>query len=80
MDDASLQAILQFWETVTPDNYNDAVNNLLAGNGVPALNNDTVHSNGAGNQFTGGALNLYFGSSTLDRFDTNPPNGTVIEI
>ena len=79
-EDASLRAILQFWESVTPDNYNDGVNSLLAGNGVPALNTDTVHSNGAGNQFTGGSLNLYFGSLTLDSFDTDPPNGRVIEI
>jgi hypothetical protein len=79
-DDASLQAFLQFWESVALENYNDAVNNLLAGNAVPALNTDMVHSNGTGNQFTGGLLNLCFGSSTLDSFETDPPNGTVIEI
>ena len=79
-NDASLQAILQFWEGVTPANYDASVNDLLAGNGVPPLNTNTVHSNGAGNQFTGGSLNLYFGSLTLDSFDTDPPNGRVIEM
>jgi hypothetical protein len=81
-DFASLRAILDFWNTVTPDNYDDSVNALLAGTGVPPLNTNTVHSNGGGNQFSGGALNLYFGShdSGLDTFDPDPPNGRVIEI
>jgi hypothetical protein len=81
-DFASLRAILDFWNTVTPDNYDDSVNALLAGTGVPPLNTNTVHSNGGGNQFSGGTLNLYFGSHDggLDTFNPDPPNGRVIEI
>jgi hypothetical protein len=73
-DDASLQAFLQFWEGVTPDNYNDAVNNLLAGNGVPLLDATTVTGNGGGSTINGnGALALIYtdGQDTIGGFDPN---------
>jgi hypothetical protein len=65
-DQASLQAIMDYW-TLSGDDYATRVANLQAGNGVPQLAAGvSVFDNGAANTITGngnegtGALNLFF--------------------
>ena len=59
----ALNAIMAEWSRTDID-YDARIANLQSGtNGVPALNADTVHSNGGGNQLTGGADRDWFLSS-----------------
>jgi len=76
MDVASLMAIMDYWSGST-DDYASRVGNLLAGNGVPALNASTVTSNGGGNLLIGNlGLNLYYGNSA-DTTDYDPSSSAV---
>jgi hypothetical protein len=66
MDDASLQAILNYW-TTSGDDYPTRVANLRAGSGVPQLEAGvTVFDGGAANMLTGngneaaGIFNLFY--------------------
>jgi hypothetical protein len=65
----------------TANDYGTRVNNLLNGNGVPALNGSTVFNNGGGNTMLGNnggpsELNLFYGlDPTLETTDYNPGAG-----
>jgi Ca2+-binding RTX toxin-like protein len=73
---ASLQAIMAYWAG-SADDYATRVNNLITGNGVPALApydptqmTGQVVGNGGGNTLTGGpGLDLFFGDQVLDMND-----------
>jgi Ca2+-binding RTX toxin-like protein len=52
-DDEALLALLAYWNN-TSLSLSTRVNNLLAGNGVPALNGDTIHGDGAFDLLIGG--------------------------
>lgn len=63
-----LQAISAYW--TGPDSFDTRVTNLTTGNGVPALNDDTVFGNGGGNTLTGGEdRNLFFAISSSEISD-----------
>jgi hypothetical protein len=57
------------------------VANLIAGNGVPALNVSTAHSNGGGGTLTGGdGLDLFLGDLNNDISDWNSDLETFVAI
>ncbi len=77
---AALAAILAEWTDPNLD-YATRVANLLAGNGVPALNATTVQSNGGGNTLIGGpGLDLFFGNLNSDLTDWDPQTETFVSI
>jgi hypothetical protein len=73
-------AIMNYWAGTT-DDYGTRVDNLLNGNGVPALNASTVSNNSGGNTMLGNnggpsELNLFYGlDPTLEITDYNPAAG-----
>jgi hypothetical protein len=61
--------------------YAIRVANLVAGNGVPALNATTVKSNGGGNTLIGGpGLDLFFGNLNIDLADWGLQTETLVSI
>ncbi len=69
---AALEAIMAEWAPVGADpGYDTRVANLQSGaGGVPALNANTVHSNGQANQLTGGTeRDLFFASLASELID-----------
>jgi hypothetical protein len=82
-DDASLQAILNYW-TTSGDDYPTRVANLRAGNGVPQLEAGlTVFDNGAANTLTGngneaqGLFNLFYVTEAGTVTDPQPDEVVV---
>ncbi len=61
-----LESIRDFWER-TDLSYAERVESLLAGNGVPGLNDGTVHTNTKADSLHGGeALDLFFAEADFD--------------